>query len=230
MINSSDRKVLVALLIASIVALIMVIYRIFHSSSIVNVFLVWNLFLAWIPYILSLLIKYLTYSNSITFLKKTFIFVFGLGWLLFFPNTYYLITDYIHINNYDFVRYEGYHLRFYYDFVMWFDFILFSIFAFVGFFLGVISLYNLQNIIGSHLNRLSSWIFIVVMAFLTGFGLYLGRFIRFNSWDIVLQPFRFLQDVISHLNSDALNFSLLFGVFILITYFIFYFLTFIGEK
>lgn len=215
--QETNNIIIKALLLASILAGIMILFRIVYTDSLKLLFLVWNLFLAWIPFLLSI------YLLKIFQSKKYFsLIIFGVLWLLFFPNTFYLITDYIHLNNHSYVKLENGIYHFYYDFLMWFDFILISLFAFLGYFLGVSSLNNIHNMFLSKWNRGLSWLFILLIAFITGFGIYLGRFLRFNSWDVIVNPISLIIDIVQNINLDSLVFSVIFGGFIFVSYIIFY--------
>jgi uncharacterized membrane protein len=88
----------------------------------------------------------------------------------------------------------------------------------------------MQSVVEQMLGRAASWLFIAVVAALSGFGIYLGRFMRFNSWDVVFKPREvyhgigsWVADPFAH--SHSLAFPLLFGTFVFITYLMLYALT-----
>lgn len=216
--QESNSRVVIALILASFFAVLMILFRIVYTDSIKLLFLVWNLFLAWIPFLLSIYIIKIS-KSKIKYISKI---IAGALWLLFFPNTFYLITDYIHLNNHSYIKLENGIYHFYYDFLMWFDFILISLFAFLGYFLGVLSLNNIHKLILSNWGRGLSWLLILLIAFITGFGIYLGRFLRFNSWDAIVNPTSLIVDILQNINLDSFVFSVTFGGFIFVTYILFY--------
>ena len=96
--------------------------------------------------------------------------------------------------------------------------------------LGFVSLYLMQSVVERMLGRPASWLFIAAVAALSGFGIYLGRFMRFNSWDVLFRPVQlyrgignWVADPLADLNSLA--FPILFAVFLFITYVMLYGLT-----
>jgi len=216
--QSANMRIIKSLMLASSLAVLMILFRIVYTDSIKFLFLVWNLFLAWIPFLLSIYILKISHSKNRHMPKN----IIGILWILFFPNTFYLITDYIHINNYSYVQLQNSVYYFHYDFLMWFDFVLISLFAFLGYFLGVLSLYNIHKLFLPKWSRGLSWFFLLLIAFITGFGVYLGRFLRFNSWDVIINPASLIVEIIKNISLDSFVFSVTFGGFIFISYFIFY--------
>lgn len=139
-------------------------------------FLVWNLFLAWIPYLVALSLKRLKKS-------KIIISVVLILWLLFFPNSPYIITDLLHLQHRPPVP-------------MWYDVMLFFSFAWTGLILGFASLMEVQNFLEK---RFSTWqvqSFVLGALSLCGFGVFVGRFQRWNSWDVLVNPFQLLFDMV----------------------------------
>jgi uncharacterized membrane protein len=197
-----------ALTFASGVSVAVVLARIVWTGNIRYGFLVWNLFLAWLPLILALLARE-HYRNGA---NRNWRF-FGLAgaWLLFFPNAPYIFTDLVHVTT----RYYGSHF--------WMDLTLVLLCALTGLVLGFVSLYLMQSVVAQMLGRAASWLFIAAVAGLSGFGIYLGRFLRFNSWDIVVKPLK-LYHGIGHWAADPLAnptsvaFPALFATFLFIAY------------
>lgn len=137
-------------------------------------YLFWNLFLAWIPYIISS--YFIKEETSIKYFIPLFIL-----WILFFPNAPYLVTDVLHIAG----RVPT---------LLWYDSLLFFFFGWVGLLLGIISLAHIHKYLRAHFSILISEISILIICFVSSFGIYLGRFERWNSWDIFTNPF----DLIKH--------------------------------
>ena len=96
-------------------------------------------------------------------------------------------------------------------------------FAFVGHYIGLVSMYIMHGAMRSMFGRVAGWSLMVPAIMLSGFGIHIGRFSRFDSWDLVTQPVQAVR-VISQSLSDpaALLFSTAFGFFIALTYLIFY--------
>src|SRR6185436_2816634 len=171
-----------ALTFASIVSVTLVIARIVWTGQLRYAFLVWNLFLAWMPLIFALLAKERYWDGpkkqggSGGFRNRNGRFA-GLtaAWLLFFPNAPYIFTDLIHLTT----RFVGH---------FWVDLTLILLCALTGLVLGFVSLYLMQSVVARMFGRIASWLFIAVVAALSSFGVYLGRFVRVNSWDIVTRP------------------------------------------
>jgi len=106
----------------------------------------------------------------------------GFLWLLFFPNAPYLITDFLHLKQRPGIP-------------IWFDILMLAAFAWTGFFLAIASLRTMHLLVKNHLGWFISWIFAGTALALAGIGIYLGRFSRWNSWDIFFSPKEILVDV-----------------------------------
>lgn len=172
------------------------------------VFLLWNLFLAWVPFFLGIVISLLKHRNEVYINVLIWLIVFL--WLLFFPNAPYIITDFVH-------------LRSKFAAPVWYDILLIFSFAWNGLILAFSSLYLLQNFIHMKFNKLVSWIFVLVAISLCGFGIYLGRFSGWNSWDLFVYPSFLLGDIKETIlnplaNKDSLQVTIVFSVFLGIAY------------
>ncbi len=170
---------LLALLFTSTLAGTIWFVRFLYTDSIVFIFLLWNLFLAWMPLLFALLAR----RSSASRLGRWF---WGGMWLLFFPNAPYLLTDLLHLG-------RGGQIP------IWYDLIMLLTFALAGLFLGFASLFWLQELVAKLWNRLVGWLFVVVVLGLSSFGVYIGRFLRWNSWDALLNPTILLRDLAAHL-------------------------------
>jgi uncharacterized membrane protein len=186
----------------------LILGRMFMTHSIRYGFLVWNIILAWVPYIISIYISRHKKPNGI---------VFWLGismWLLFFPNAPYMLTDYIHVPNIKFGPDAEISL------LAWFDVIVMSLFIWTGYLLGLESLKSVHKRLNETLGKVLSWIFIVIVSILSGYAIFIGRYARLNSWD-VLRPFYLLSVFISWFNMTSVVFSIMFAFLILISYVIY---------
>lgn len=205
-------------LLVSFAAAIMALFRVYNSKSIGSIIYIWNLMLAWIPFTCSIIISYIYFSNKNYKKNSIILYLLMFIWFIFYPNAPYIITDYIHINVSNYVFKIKDTLEFSKNFWIWYDFILISLFAWIGFILGFISLYLNQIIISIKYNKIVSWIFVTIVLFVSGYGIYLGRFIRFNSWDIITNPFGLIIHILKDISFESLCFSIVFGVFLLLTY------------
>jgi uncharacterized membrane protein len=182
------------------------------------IFLIWNLFLAWLPLLFALLAcREFCQKSGLTWRFRAF----GAAWLLFFPNAPYIFTDLIHLTT-----------RFYGQF--WVDLVLILSCALTGFVLGFLSLFLMQAIVAQIVGRPASWLFIALVACLSGFGIYLGRFLRFNSWDVIYKPLELCRgignwaaDPLAHSSSYA--FPVLFAMFLFVAYLMLYALTHLHQ-
>ncbi|MEW5740188.1 MAG: DUF1361 domain-containing protein [Myxococcota bacterium] len=129
-------------------------------------FLWWNLLLAWIPWLL---------SAVLVRTRGAWSWPLGAAWLVFLPNAPYLVTDLLHFKERAPVP-------------LWFDLLLWVSFALAGLLLGWTSLEAVARSLADRLGRAGSSVFVVSVLLLTGFGTYLGRFLRLNSWDVVVDP------------------------------------------
>lgn len=167
---------LAALLAASVLCVALVEVRTQKTHDDYYRFLVWNLILAWVPLALAAA-AYARARRSVDLL----VWALLVPWLLFFPNAPYLLTDFIHLR-------EG-------PAPLWYDALMLSAFAWTGLLLGFGSLYLVQMILRRAFGRTVAWIGVVGVLGLASVGVYVGRFIRFNSWDALLHPVR-VADVI----------------------------------
>ena len=212
--HRETRSPMLALTFASGTAVALVIARIAATRNIHYAFLVWNLFLAWLPLIFALLAR----ERYRAGLRRDWRFASLAGaWLLFFPNAPYIFTDLIHLI-------YGQYRHF------WVDLMLVLICALTGFVLGFVSLYLMQSLVRQRFGQVASWLFIGGVAGLSGFGIYLGRFLRFNSWDVVLKPMKLYHGINAWAanplaNPTSFAFPALFATFLFITYVMLYALT-----
>jgi uncharacterized membrane protein len=202
------------LIFASAISVALVLARIVWTQKLRYGFLVGNLFLAWLPLLFALLICEL-YQNGER--KSWRFFSLAGAWLLFFPNAPYIFTDLIHVAT-------SYFRNF------WVDMTLVLMCALTGLVLGFVSLYLMQSLITRIAGRVAGWIFIAAVTGLSGFGIYLGRFLRLNSWDVLIRPVKLCHDLGSwaanpFARSTTFVFPALFATFLFIAYVMLYALT-----
>ena len=178
----------------------LVIVRLVHSGRLLFIFMIWNLFLAYIPYALS---TWLTARYSISDGRwpeisgsrlsltrrrgsQILLVVLTLVWLLFIPNTFYILTDLYHLTD------HGRTSRV----PEWYDLVLILSFAWNGLLLGVLSVRHMEKLFMPRASVLAGWLFVYPIMMLNALGVYTGRYLRYNSWDIISDPLQLLADIL----------------------------------
>jgi uncharacterized membrane protein len=220
--DKRQRQLSKALEAASVGCILMVGSRIALTGTFRYSFLVWNLFLAWIPYILSLQIRRIASRGIATRKAKFLTAVIGAAWLCFYPNAPYILTDFIHVIENPRSP-ELFHSLLTSNAILWYDIILSSAFAFTGHIIGLISLAVLHRLLNTILKGSVGWAAVACAVLSGGYGIYLGRFERLNSWDVLKHPISTVRIGLTNLfNVKAVLFALCFGFFIFLTYLIVY--------
>ncbi len=190
-----------------LMSIILLMIRLKFTHSFFLLFLVWNVFLAGIPFAISFFLKF---KKNIT--KGALLIWFGI-WLLFLPNAPYIVTDYLH-------------LRFSSKNIIVLDIFLIGSFALSGLLFYYISLRDMESLILSKFSKRITQSIILTIPFFAGFGIYLGRILRWNSWNVIQQPKRLFNDIwniicvpFDHLL--AWIFTIFFGTALGITYVLF---------
>jgi uncharacterized membrane protein len=202
-----------SLLALSAFAVLAVVVRVWYSDSQDGVFLVWNLVLAWIPFALALLV----YDGSRHGANPVSLVACSALWLLFFPNAPYLITDFKWLEHWEGAP-------------VWFDVVVLSAFAWTGLALGFASLYLVHAVAARLLGTLTAWVLVPCVLTLASFGIYLGRFERWNSWDVLSDPQRILGQLPEALVAPKpIAVTVLLTGFLTLSYFVFYNLVRLGA-
>lgn len=194
------------LLGASLISVLLVLARMAYSDSQQFRGLIWNLFLAWIPFVLAYIAYALSWRRIWLYIT---IPVFAFLWLIFFPNAPYILTDLQYLS------------RVTTNAPLWFDIILLVWFSWTGMLLGLISLYLMHEIVQRHFGRWPGWIFVLIVSGLSSAGIYVGRFLRWNSWDILGNPSELAMDILGLVIDPSLRllaFTTLFAAFFLFVY------------
>lgn len=147
--------------------------RVYLTGSMERVFLIWNIFLAWIPYALSRRFVMNPERRPVWLL---------LIWWLFFPNALYIVTDLIHVHESELVP-------------AWFDVVLIFASGWLGLQLAFASFHRVECWLRFHLKPVQTHAVLLWILLTSSFGVYLGRFDRYNSWDIVTNPIGLLMQV-----------------------------------
>jgi uncharacterized membrane protein len=201
------RHFILPVLLASLLALSLFAARVYRSQEITYRFLVWNLILAWIPFLSSLWADHLDRRHP----RRWWLLLLpGLAWLAFFPNAPYIVTDFWHLQARPPVP-------------LWYDIGMLATFALTGLFLAVFSLRIIHDLVRKYLGSILGWLFAGTVVGLGGLGIYLGRFLRWNSWDLLLHPQGVLTDVTTRLadplaHPQALGVTCLFAAILFICY------------
>jgi uncharacterized membrane protein len=197
-----------ALALSTILSVGLVFLRMIHTHTPSHIFLVWNLFLAWIPMIMALAV----YNSHKKQSRLNWLVMVGcaLAWLVFMPNAPYIVTDIVNLHPQSSMPF-------------WYDVILFAAFEWTGVFLGLVSLFLMQEIVRKTAGRVAGWLFALGVLALSSFGIYLGRFLRWNSWDVIANPGELLGEIAATIRHPIAHFetyvfSALFSFFIICTY------------
>ncbi len=182
------------------------LFRYWSSGQFIFFFFIWNLFLAGVPWVIS--------SGLLLFpglRRRAVPFWLLLGfWLLFFPNAPYILTDLLHLRERPSAP-------------MWYDLLLILSFAWTGLVLGFYSLRDVESLLLARFRRV--WIALGSGAiwFLGAFGVYLGRFSRWNSWDMLQHPGAIVEQVLAALADPQAHprtwgFTVLLGILLNLAY------------
>jgi uncharacterized membrane protein len=174
-----QRSEIERLLIAStFFSCFLVALRVFHTRTPQFMFMGWNLFLAYLPYLLS---AWLTAKQ----ICRSFLFILSTVWLLFIPNTFYMLTDLFHLIDRRNPQSPA-----------WYDLALIFSFAWNGLLLGVLSVRQMQKLLVPGQSVLRGNVFLYCTMFLCSLGVYIGRYLRYNSWDVVSNPLQLTADIV----------------------------------
>ncbi|MFD0860700.1 DUF1361 domain-containing protein [Sungkyunkwania multivorans] len=184
----------------AIFCMALLLIRIKWSQSLYFTFLLWNLFLASIPFVITTFLKAnIGWKNNRWLFLGSFVV-----WLLFLPNAPYILTDLMH-------------LRLRTTMPTWFDALMLSAFSLMGLLLGLASMSQMKQLLRMHFSSFQSSMLMGLVYFLCGYGIYLGRFLRWNSWDVIGHPFELLLSIAESLsNVQAWGITLGFGTLIAI--------------
>lgn len=206
------QKTILLLLFFTALSLFMTLFRVYWTDELTYIFLAWNLFLAWVPFVTSLFIDSIHRR-----VKKINLVIIALSliWLLFYPNAPYIVTDLLHLKVRNAIP-------------LWFDLMLILSYAWAGLLIGFVSLYLLQNIVKTHLGKVAGWLFVLISIGLGSIGVFLGRFLRWNSWDFFYNPRQITSSVVTRITNplshkSTLLFTLVFSTFSFFSYLALYF-------
>jgi uncharacterized membrane protein len=218
--NASRRRLvtLLGLVAVSLFCVALVLIRYAESGNTKFIGLIWNLFLAWIPFVLAVAV----YDRWRRHGAAAVLLALGALWLLFFPNAPYIVTDYVHLERTA-------------DAPYWYDAVTVSAFAWTGLLLGFASLFLMQTVVRQWRGVVSGWVFAGAALALGSLGIYLGRFLRLNSWDALEHP-GVLPRILHAAARDPFAYQQAIGVTVLFTlslglaYFMLYNFAVVGRE
>jgi uncharacterized membrane protein len=196
--------------LACLLCIMLVAARVAYSDTERHTGLIWNLFLAWIPFMLAY------FAHAVSWRRATLYLIIpaiAFLWLIFFPNAPYMLTDLQ-----DLSRRAS-------DAPLWYDVIIVVWMSWTGMMLGVVSLYLMQDIIIRTFGRTTGWIFVFVISALSSFGIYIGRFVRLNSWDILQNPAeaaQLIMGIVIDPSRRLAAFTILYTIFFLFVFLLLY--------
>ena len=200
------RLALAFVLAASLaLSVLLIAGRVALTGRLSFLFLIWNLFLAVIPFGISTML-----GAARGPLRARVLLPAGAAWLLFFPNAPYILTDLFHLDSRPGVP-------------LWYDLALILSCAWNGLMLAYASLADMQQLVQQRLGAGIGWAFATVALLLSSFGIYLGRYLRFNSWDVLTNPLTLFYDIVDRLLHPfsfpgTWGVTLVFGLFLLLGY------------
>lgn len=199
----------ITLVLFSLFSLSLSVARMAFSGRPLYFFMAWNLFLAFVPWAISTIMDSVHFANKI--LNRLLMSLLLLTWLAFFPNAPYVLTDLIYVGREKSAP-------------IWFDLIMLLSYGFTGMLFGFISLASIQDRLKKRFGSLLTNFAVVGLIYLSCFGVFLGRFMRWNSWDLVSNLDSVLSDILKQVahplaNSSTWVFTFLFGTLLCLTYY-----------
>jgi len=180
-------------------------FRVLYTHTFYYLFLNWNLFLAFLPWLFSSLMI----INPDVKRKKPILFLLLFSWLIFFPNAPYLLTDLFHLDEWN-------------NIPVWYDLVLILSYAWTGLLFGFMSLWDIETLFKNRIKPKLIPFFSSAFLFVGSFGVYIGRYLRWNSWDIIWKPLEIMGDIseriINPLEHKTWAVTFLLGLFLNIMY------------
>lgn len=177
--SKDQREVFLTLALSSGVSLALLLVRIVVTDTTKFWFMAWNLLLAWIPLGLAFWLQRRVRARRWPQWPDLLL---GCAWLVFVPNSFYLLTDLIHLQS------SG-------EVSLLYDTALLSSFVINGLMLGYISLYIVHRIVAGYLGERVAYLWAQLALLLSAFAIYLGRYLRWNTWDVIVNPASLVFDV-----------------------------------
>lgn len=185
--RANRSQLITALAVSTAVSVGLFGYGALRNQSLEFGFMCWNLLLAWIPLLLALRLKAVLKSKLWSSWEAL---ATSILWLVFLPNSFYMITDYVHLQEVPRVD-------------LLFDVVMFTSFVFTAIILGYASLYIIHQQLRRRLSEKSAAIWVGITLFICSGAIYVGRDLRWNSWDILFNPGGLLFDLSDRLQHPA---------------------------
>lgn len=204
--ETEDLSIKEILFISCFFSCTLLVGRAVYTGQTACAFLLWNLFLAFVPFAVS---QWLTRNPAIIKSGWKTVLVL-LTWLLFIPNSFYILTDLFHLGTFSSAP-------------KWFDLLLIFSFAWNGLLLGILSVRDIEKIVEANWGRGFSLLLLFAVMWLNAFGVYIGRYLRFNTWDVLVQPLSLFSDMLHILfhplqNRTEWGMISCYGLFMLLIY------------
>ncbi|QOS80643.1 DUF1361 domain-containing protein [Paenibacillus sp. JNUCC31] len=190
-------KISMVLIVATIGCLLVAVYLRSKTNTNMYPFLMWDIFLAWVPFIISSIISYVS-NKKLTKTSIALVMVMCACWLFFLPNSAYLFTEILHAFRY-FDR-QG-ETKFWVHIDFWYSLTLTFVVAILGLLLSICSIHQIHELLNKRLNQFGRMVVVGVVLLLSSLGVYIGRFNRWNSWDVLKQPGLILKDIMTDLSA-----------------------------
>lgn len=203
----SLRSLYLLLFLSVMLCLVLLAARIFLTETTSYIFLAWNLFLAWIPLFMAWIGRMQAKRGASVYQLVPVLLL----WLLFFPNAPYIITDILHFRHRP-------------EIAGWYDVSMLMAFSWTGLIMGIVSLIKIELIVKGLFGKVQAVLFVFVSLLLAGLGVYIGRFLRWNSWDILRDPFALMRDILIRILNPELHIRTyavtgVFAAFLLLAYY-----------
>lgn len=177
----------VALGLASVVSAVFLVAEMLAGQGFVHAYLLWNLFLAWIPFGLAL---WLRISLCHKLWSSWEALSLSAAWLIFLPNSFYMVSDFIHLDEVDPSQ-------------ALLSSVTFTTFIFTGVLLGISSLYLVHMEFLKRLSRRDAATLVGILLMASSIAIYIGRDLRWNTWDVLVNPMGLLFDLSERLLHPA---------------------------
>lgn len=167
------------LLLSVLFSLALNLGRTLYTGQPIFLYLIWNLFLAAIPYFISRSLV----RNPQWIESRIIFYALSICWILFVPNSFYILTDLFHLHDQTYVP-------------LWYNLALIFSYAWNGLLLGILSIRQMEKIISVRFGWHSESLFLLPVMFLNALGIFIGRYLRYNSWDVLTNPFELARDIV----------------------------------